>query len=42
MWGFQIRRGAAESVKKGLADMNSPLKFKPEALRVLTRSATIS
>ena len=35
MWGFQIRRGAAESVEKGLADMNSPLKFKPEALRVL-------
>ena len=35
MWGFQLRRGAAESLEKGIADMNSPLRFHADVLRRL-------
>lgn len=31
MWAFQMRRSISESVQKGVATMNSPVKVTPEA-----------
>ena len=35
MWQFQIRRAFAEVVSSGVATVNSPLTFDPEALKLL-------
>lgn len=35
LWEFQIRRGMAEAVHKGVAEMNSPLTFNEEVQKYL-------
>lgn len=35
VWGMLMRRAVAEAVNEGLADMNSPLAFKPKAIEAL-------
>ena len=35
MWAFQMRRAVSEAVSSDLADLNSPLAFHPDTLRVL-------
>lgn len=35
MWRFQMRRAFSETLERGIATMNSPLKFIPEAIKRL-------